>query len=181
MTLRAVVSAIHVQVLTAAREKPLHKAAIIFILEHLTQSCQVPCVAIYVKSIIRSAEKPGKLTCAAPWAPEANVFLVSEVAPVSSWRIVEGNWTRHLDCGLLGEGLSLDMLLQCFYKHRALVVGGILSSCWRSREKTSSNSSRGLLLLVVSQRSHPSSMDKRDCVLDQRWPVSHQHGVAELL
>lgn len=113
MTLRAVVSGIHVQVQTAAREKPLQKAAIFFILVHLTQSCQVRCVAIYVKSIIRSAEKPGKLTGAAPCAPEANVFLVSEVAPVSSWCIVEGNWTHHLDCGLLGEGLSLDMLLQC--------------------------------------------------------------------
>lgn len=113
MTLRAVLSAIHVQVLTVAREKPLQKAAIIFILVQLTQSCQVPCVAIYVKSIIRSAEKPGKLTGTAPWAPEANVFLVSAVAPVSSWCIVEGNWRRHLDCGLLGEGLSLDMFSHC--------------------------------------------------------------------
>lgn len=45
------------------------------------------CVAINVRSIIASAEKPGKLTGMGTWTPEANVFLTSKAAPVSSWCI----------------------------------------------------------------------------------------------
>lgn len=45
----------------AVREKPLQKAALIFILVHLIQSYHVTRDAIYGKSITQASEKPGKL------------------------------------------------------------------------------------------------------------------------
>lgn len=57
VTLRAAVSAVHVRALRQHGE-PFTTAALVFLLVHLTRSCQAPCVAICVKSITQPAEKP---------------------------------------------------------------------------------------------------------------------------
>lgn len=86
------------------------------------------------------------------------------------------------------------------YKHRALVIGDnllVITTGKKTAVKVSESLNRymhrlllcydstgwhkGLLLLVLSWRSHPSFMGKHDHIPDQRWPVSRQHGAAELL
>jgi len=104
------------------QQKPLQKAAFVFILVHLAQICYVSRAAIYVKSVIQSAEKPGKLTGTGTRAPEANKFLTSKVTPVSLWCMVEGNWACQSDCILLGKDVSLGVF-SVAYKHRAWAVG----------------------------------------------------------
>lgn len=107
MTLRAAVSTVHMQ-------EPFAKAAPIFILVHLTQSCHGLCVAVCVQSITQPAEK------ATSWQRNSGSWgqdgFVSEVASVSLW-------CRRTVCGirwrLVGDSLSLDV----FFTNRGILPG----------------------------------------------------------